>query len=78
MSRRLLSRLGASARAKIVRVNSEFAVRERLAALGVKPGRLLRVVRRMGAAGPLQVRVDHTDFVVRAAEAEQIEVELMA
>jgi ferrous iron transport protein A len=78
MSVPLLSRLGASARARIVRVNSEFAVRERLAALGVKPGRLIRVVRRMGATGPLQVRIDHTDLVVRAAEAEKIEVEVMA
>lgn len=78
MSRPLLSRLGVSARARIVRVNSEFGIRERLAALGVKPGRLVRVVRRMGATGPLQVRIDHTDLVVRATEADKIEVEVTA
>ncbi len=75
--RRLVS-LGADARATILRVNSEFAVRERLAALGLKPGRRVQVVRRIGTTGPLQLRIDHTDLVLRAADAAQIDVEVTA
>lgn len=71
-----LIRLGTDARATILRVNSEFAVRERLAALGLKPGRRVQVIRRIGTTGPLQLRVDHTDLVVRAADAALIEVEV--
>ena len=64
--------------ARIVRINSDFDVRERLVALGLRPGRRVQVVRRLGARGPIQVRVDHTDFVVRAAEASAIDVEVVA
>lgn len=58
-------------------LNLDFAVRERLAALGVRIGRRLQVVRRVGSSGPMQVRVDHTDLILRAAEAGGIEVELL-
>lgn len=75
MAARTLFTLGDEDRATIVRVRGEFALRERFAALGVRPGRTIRVVRRLGARGPLQVRVDHTDLVLRAAEAAQIDVE---
>lgn len=70
-----LSNLGDDDRATIVRVHGEFALRERFAALGVRPGRTIRVMRRLGTRGPLQVRVDHTDLVLRAADAAQIDVE---
>jgi len=66
--------LDADCRATIQRVNLEFALRERLAALGLKPGRCVEIVRRLGTGGPLQVRVDHTDIVLRAADAACIEV----
>jgi Fe2+ transport system protein FeoA len=78
MSARTLFTLGDEGRATIVRVHGEFALRERFAALGVRPGRTIRVVRRLGARGPLQVRVDHTDLVLRAAEAAQIDIEVAA
>ena len=64
-------------RAVVTALNLDFAVRERLAALGVRIGRRLQVVRRVGAAGPMQVRVDHTDLILRAAEAGGIQVELL-
>lgn len=75
MPARTLYALNADDRATVVRVNGDFALRERFAALGVRPGRTIRVVRRLGGRGPLQVRVDHTDLVLRAAEAAQIDVE---
>ncbi|GEM_PF-2204111 len=74
MSRRSLLTLDADCRGTIQRVNVEFALRERLAALGLKPGRGIQIVRRLGANGPLQVRVDHTDVVLRAADAALIEI----
>ncbi len=52
----------------------EFALRERLHALGVRVGREVRIVRRIGRQGPLQVRVDHTDVILRGAEAAKIKV----
>jgi ferrous iron transport protein A len=74
MSLRPLLSLAADCRATIRHVNVEFALRERLAALGLKPGRCVQIVRRLGAGGPLQVRIDHTDIVLRAADAALIEV----
>jgi ferrous iron transport protein A len=73
-----LNELAADASALVHRINSEFDVRERLAALGMRVGRRVQVIRRMGSRGPMQVRVDHTDFVVRAAEAAQIDVQVAA
>ncbi len=76
MAARTLFALGDDDRAIVARVNGEFALRERFAALGVRPGRTIQVVRRFGTNGPMQVRVDHTDLVLRAAEALQIDIEM--
>lgn len=77
MSHLTLTELEARQRAVVTTLNLEFAVRERLAALGVRIGRSLQVVRRVGASGPMQIRIDHTDLILRAAEAGRIEVELL-
>jgi ferrous iron transport protein A len=77
MSIRLLATLRPAQHAVVTALDLEFAVRERLAALGVRVGRTLQVVRRCGARGPLQVRVDHTDLILRTAEAQRISVELL-
>ena len=52
----------------------EFALRERLHALGLRVGREIRIVRRIGRHGPMQVRVDRTDVILRGAEAAKIRV----
>ena len=77
MSTLPLAALDPDLRAVVVSIDFEFAVRERLAALGVRAGRQLRVVRRMGPRGPLQIRVDHTDLILRGSEAKRIQVELL-
>jgi ferrous iron transport protein A len=64
--------------AVVTALDLEFAVRERLAALGLRMGRRLQVVRRAGARGPLQVRIDHTDLILRRAEADRIAVRLLS
>jgi ferrous iron transport protein A len=77
MSNLALTALEARQQAVVTALNVEFAVRERLAALGVRIGRRLHVVRRVGSSGPMQVRIDHTDLILRAAEASRIQVELL-
>ena len=71
----LLAALEPRRPARVTALDLDFAVRERLAALGLRAGRRLQVVRRVGTKGPLQVRIDHTDLILRAAEAGCIRVE---
>ena len=73
-----LNELAVDASAVILGINNDFDVRERLTALGMRVGRRVHVIRRLGSGGPMQVRVDHTDFVVRANEAAQIDVQVTA
>lgn len=62
--------------AVVTALDLDFAVRERLAGLGVRIGRKLQLIRRVGASGPMQVRIDHTDLILRASEANRIRVRL--
>jgi len=34
-------------------------------------------VRRVGSSGPLQVRIDHTDLILRRSDADRIQVRLL-
>jgi ferrous iron transport protein A len=77
MSIQVLAALEPAQRAVVVGIDLEFALRERLAAFGVRVGRTLQVLRRVGSSGPLQVRIGHTDLILRAAEAMRIRVELL-
>ncbi|MFN7570037.1 MAG: ferrous iron transport protein A [Betaproteobacteria bacterium] len=69
-----LTELATGIAAVVQGIALDFAARERLAALGVKPGRTVTVVRRMGARGPLQLRAGQTDVVLRAEDAARIQV----
>lgn len=69
-----LSQLVPSESAVVLSVDLPFEVRERLAALGVKAGRRLSLVHRLGAKGPLQIRAGSTDFIVRVRDAAAIKV----
>ena len=73
---RSLAKLGVAWFATVRALEVDFPVRERLAALGLKPGRRVQVMRRRGTGGPIQVRIGHTDLVLRAADAERIAVEV--
>ena len=77
MSTLALAALEPQQDAVVTALDLEFAVRERLAALGMRIGRRLHVVRRVGSVGPLQVRIDHTDLILRRAEADRIQVRLL-
>jgi ferrous iron transport protein A len=50
----------------------------RLQALGVKPGRVIEVLRRAGVGGPLHVRVGGTEFMLRRQQAAHILVQAQA
>lgn len=70
-----LNQLSPSETATVIAIELPFELRERLAALGVKPGRQLSLVHRLGRSGPLQVRAGNTDFVLRQQEAAGIRIE---
>ncbi|UCG96877.1 MAG: ferrous iron transport protein A [Burkholderiales bacterium] len=74
MLKSTLADLALQAAAVVESLDMDFALRERLFALGLRVGRTIRVVRRFGRHGPLQVRVDHTDVILRGAEARRIRV----
>jgi len=69
-----LASLAVRTPAVVESLDLEFALRERLFALGLRVGRTIRVMRRFGRNGPLQVRVDHTDVILRGSEAKKIRV----
>lgn len=69
-----LDQLHPTQSATVLSINLSFELRERLAALGVKAGRQLSLVHRLGKTGPLQVRVGSTDFILRSREAAGINV----
>ncbi len=46
----------------------------RMAGMGLRPGMHVRVIRRSPFSGPLQVRVGHTDIILRRSDASRIEV----
>ena len=63
---------GQSACIECLSVGSELHAR--LAALGLQPGKLVRVIRRAALGGPLHIRVGTTEIILRRQEAAQIEV----
>lgn len=55
-------------------VHAHQDMRRRLAALGLRNGIRVQVIRRSPLNGPLQVRVGHTDLILRRADAANIQV----
>lgn len=58
----------------IVQIDAEGDLAVRMSALGLSPGRRVRVIRRALFQGPIQVRTGHTDLIIRHAEADHIQV----
>ncbi|GAB4125425.1 MAG: hypothetical protein Fur0040_07660 [Sideroxydans sp.] len=69
-----LSHLACGMRATIIDLHTDDALRQRLQALGLRPGKQVEVIRRARFGGPLQVRVGATDVLLRLSEAAHIEV----
>ena len=69
-----LARLKPGQKGTIFAVHADEALHRRLAALGLRVGRAVQVVRRARFGGPLHIRIGTTDLMVRCREAEHIEV----
>ncbi len=59
----------------ILNINAGQELTRRMAALGLRPGRQIKIIRKAPWSGPLQVRIGHTEIIIRRGEAEKIEVE---
>jgi len=74
----LLSELATLDTATIQAIHAGQELRRRLAGLGLRLGIRVRVMRRSPFNGPMQIRVGHTDLIMRPADAAHIEVQTSA
>ena len=58
----------------ILRIEAPLELAARMRALGLTPGRLVKVIRRAPFQGPIQVRAGQTDLIIRREEAATIHV----
>jgi ferrous iron transport protein A len=69
---RSLSQLLPSQTATIGAIDAEDQICERMAALGLRRGRLISVIRRARMNGPIQIRIGTTDLMIRRSEAAKV------
>lgn len=60
--------------AKIASVTGDEAIKARINGLGLRTGQEVAVIRRARMGGPLQIRVGHTDILMRAEQADLIKI----
>ena len=58
----------------IAAIHAGQDLRRRLCGLGLRLGIRVHVVRRSPLNGPIQVRIGHTDLILRRADAANIEI----
>ena len=58
----------------IAALHAGEALHHRLAALGFRVGKSIQMVRRAAFNGPLHLRIDHTDIIIRRADAACVEI----
>ncbi len=61
-------------RATILALDAGQALRHRLAALGLRAGRTVSLIRRARFGGPFHVRVGTTDLMIRIPDARRVQV----
>lgn len=69
-----LNQLAPMASAVIQALNVGQDLRRRMSGLGLRPGARVQVIRTSPLNGPIQIRVGHTDLILRRSEAARIEV----
>ncbi len=67
-----LNLLQAGEVAKIASVSADEALKARISGLGLRIGQEVAVIRRACMGGPLQIRVGHTDILMRPEQANLI------
>jgi ferrous iron transport protein A len=60
--------------ATVSAIHADTALRSRLAALGIRIGQRVQLIRKGVLAGPLHVRLGTTDVILRRRQASQITV----
>jgi ferrous iron transport protein A len=69
-----LDELGTDDRGTILAVDAAEALYHRLAALGLRVGKSVRLLRRAPFGGPLQISVGMTEIMLRSEEARCVRV----
>jgi len=69
-----LSNLAAGKSATIARIHADEALFQRMAAMGLRLGKQIQVVRRASFNGPIQVRIGTTDIMLRLSDASRISI----
>ena len=59
----------------ILSIDAPAELAARMRALGLQPGRRIKVIRRSPFHGPIQVRAGQTDLMIRRAEAAIIQMQ---
>ena len=59
----------------ILSIDAPAELAARMRALGLQPGRRIKVIRRSPFQGPIQVRAGQTDLMIRRAEAAVIQMQ---
>lgn len=59
----------------ILSMDAPAELAARMRALGLMPGRRVKVIRRSPFRGPIQVRAGQTDLIIRRAEAAAIQLQ---
>ena len=67
-----LNLLQAGEVAEIASVSADEALKARISGLGLRIGQEVAVIRRARMGGPLQIRVGHTDILMRPEQANLI------
>ncbi len=69
-----LTQLSPGQGACIAALHAAEALQHRLAALGFRIGKRITMVRRAAFDGPLHVRIDQTDIIIRRVDAACVEL----
>ncbi len=59
----------------ILSIDAPAELTARMRAMGLQPGRRIKVIRRSPFQGPIQVRAGQTDLIIRRAEAATIQMQ---
>lgn len=71
----LLSDLAPKNTATIEAIHAGQDLRRRLCGLGLRLGIRVRVIRTSPLNGPMQIRIGHTDLILRRSDAAHIEIQ---
>lgn len=73
-----LSELAPGERGRVVRIEGEMSLRERLSAMGVTQGATLEAIRRAPLGDPVEFRVRGYYLSLRKGEADLVQVEVIS